>query len=80
MSNPGVGGARLIRGTARETAEDAVKRSVAATVHNALAVLSRAARAREFDNPATAGHIHRLSQHIAGITLDALRTWPEATE
>ena len=53
-------------------------RSTVAAVNAAVRVLSSVARAWELDSPRTAAHLRRLSQELAGITLDALRSWPSS--
>lgn len=78
MTTPRRSNARPISGMPHGTVQDIVMRSVVATMNTTVHTLSRTADTRAFDSPATAEHVHRLSQRIAGVTLDALRTWPEA--
>lgn len=59
---------------------DEVMCTVIVTVNDAVMSLSRTARTHEFDSPNVAAHIRKLSQQIAGSTLDALRTWPATEE
>lgn len=80
MTATGNRGARPVSGMPHQTVEDAVMRTMVAAVQSTVTVLARTARGREFDSPATTAHIHRLGQHIAGVTLDAPRSWPETTE
>ena len=54
-------------------------RVVLAAANQAVTSLSGTARRHEDERPAVAAHIHELTQQIAGVTLDALRTWPRAT-
>lgn len=72
--------ARLIGGASRGSDEDAAMRTVLAAVNSLVSLLSRTAQTRELDSPATAEHLHRLSQRFAGVTLDALRAWPDSKQ
>lgn len=63
-------------GTLGGTVEDRVMRIVVATMNNAVIALRRAATVRSVDNPALSEHVSSLAQAIAGLTLEALRTWP----
>lgn len=70
-----------IRGARSDTMADRLMRIVVATTNSAIDSLCRgAATARRLDSPAAAAHIDKLSQAIAGMTLDALRTWPATRE
>ena len=69
---------RSLNGDSRGSVEDAAMRSTVAAVNAAVRVLSSVARAWELDSPRTAAHLRRLSQELAGITLDALRSWPSS--
>jgi hypothetical protein len=58
------------------TTDEQLVRIVITTANQAVDILSRTATAHEPDRPAEAGHIRQLSRAIAGMTLDALFTWP----
>ena len=67
-----------IRGAYSGTVEDHLMRIVVATMNHAVDVLCRAATARSLDSSAVSEHICKLGQAIAGMTLDALCTWPDS--
>ena len=58
--------------------DDLLMRVVLAAANQAVTSLSTAARTHVHERPAVTAHIEELAQQIAGITLDALRTWPDA--
>jgi len=80
MTMPGSGRTWPVRDVPKHTPDDHLMRIVVATMNNAVDRLSRAATTRGLDTPVAAAHVHRLSQTVAGVTLDALRTWPSANE
>lgn len=51
-------------------------RLVLVLMNGTVSSLMRSARARQVDRPALAAHLRRLSERVAGVTLDSLRTWP----
>ncbi len=69
----------LMKKAPPHTAESLSLSDILAAANDAVTRMSRTARRREFDRPAVAAHINELAQQIAGVTLDALRTWPRAT-
>lgn len=77
---PGGGRSCPGRGASTRPVDDHLMRIVVATMNSAVDRLSRAAIARRWDSPASAAHIQKLSQAVAGVTLDALRTWPSTRE
>ena len=60
------------------TSEEQLVRIVVATANQAVDALSRTAEAHRGDHPEVSQHIRELSRAIAGMTLDALCTWPKA--
>lgn len=78
MTVPGSGSAGPARGVPKGSLDDHLMRIVVATMNTAVDRLSRAATARRLGTPEAAAHIHNLSQTVAGVTLDALRTWPSS--
>ncbi len=80
MTVPGSGRSRPGGGASTRPLDDHLMRIVVATMNIAVDRLSRAAMARRWDSPASAAHIQKLSQVVAGVTLDALRTWPATRE
>lgn len=80
MTVPGGGTAGPVRGVPKGSLDDHLVRIVVATMDNAVDRLIRAATARRLGTPEVAAHIHKLSQTVAGVTLDALRTWPSSGE
>lgn len=57
--------------------DEQLVRIVIATANQAVDILSRTATAHKEELPEVSGHVHELSRAIAGMTLDALRTWPK---
>ena len=79
MTAPGNGRAWSPVGTSNRS-DDHLMRIVVATMNNAVDSLNRAVTARRLGTPEGADHIRRLSQVVAGVTLDALRTWPSGNK
>ena len=76
MTAPGNGRAWSPEGTSNRSLDDHLMRVVVATMNNAVDSLNRAVTARRLGTPEGSDHIRKLSQVVAGVTLDALRTWP----
>lgn len=51
-------------------------RMVVVTMNTAVSSLARVARAHREDSPKVAAHVRQFSEEIAGVTLDALQSWP----
>ena len=60
------------------TSEEQLVRIVVATANQAVDTLSRTAEAHRGDHPEVSEHIRKLSRAIAGMTVDALSSWPKA--
>ena len=60
--------------------DDQLIRIVVATMTTAIDKLGRVATARRFDASTAAAHIYKLRQTVAGLTLEALRTWPSGKD
>jgi hypothetical protein len=60
------------------TSEEQLVRIVVATANQAVDMLSRTAEAHRGDHPKASDHIRQLSRAIAGMTVDALSSWPKA--
>jgi hypothetical protein len=59
--------------------EDSLLQVVLGTVNAAVSSLSEAAAEQERRLPDAAAHVRELGQQLAGVTLDAVGTWPRAT-
>lgn len=65
-----------VAGHSRGEAEDMVMRLIIATMNTTVTKLTRVADGRRSISPSVAAHVGHLAEHVAGVTLDALRTWP----
>lgn len=68
----------MIDGMRANDVDDGLVRLVVAAVTDTLSSLTRTAEIHQFDRPNSTAHIQRLSEDIAGVTLDAIRSWPRA--
>lgn len=80
MTAPGNGRTWPPVGKSNRSLDDHLMRVVVATMNNAVDSLNRAVTARRLGTPEGADHIRKLSQVVAGVTLDALRTWPSGNQ
>jgi hypothetical protein len=60
----------------RASSDDQAMRLVLVMMNATVSTLMRSARTRQADRPDVAAHLRILSERVAGVTLDALRTWP----
>jgi hypothetical protein len=79
MTGPGKVSVSLLKETTPDKVAYLPLSEILAAVNDAVTRLSTAARTHEHDRPDVAAHLHELVQQIAGVTLDALLTWPRAS-
>jgi len=76
MTAPGNGSAGVPSGSSSQSLDDQLVRIVVASMNSVVDRLQRAGSTRGLGTPEGAAHVRRLSQVVAGVALDALRTWP----